>query len=133
MASAGCSPVHCRRRGGRRRHVAGRGRRRAPTVGIVCTTVGRHGSPTFDLTTEAGYINLPDGNTAFMWGYSSGFDQFQHPGPVLCVNEGDTVTVDPAQHAAADDGVDRRSPARTDVLADGAPAQPAVSNGDRRR
>ena len=28
-----------------------------------------------------------------MWGYSSGFDAFQHPGPVLCVNEGDTVTV----------------------------------------
>ncbi len=28
-----------------------------------------------------------------MWGYSNGFDPFQHPGPVLCVHEGDTVTV----------------------------------------
>ena len=49
--------------------------------------------PIFNLTTKTGYISLPDGNTAFMWGYSSGFDAFQHPGPVLCVNEGDTVTV----------------------------------------
>ncbi len=28
-----------------------------------------------------------------MWGYSNGSDAFQHPGPVLCVNQGDTVTV----------------------------------------
>ncbi len=51
------------------------------------------GKPVFDLTTRTGYIDLPDGNTAFMWGYSSGFDAFQHPGPVLCVHEGDKVTV----------------------------------------
>ena len=50
-------------------------------------------SPIFDLTTRTGYISLPDGNTAFMWGYSTGSTPFQHPGPVLCVNEGDTVTV----------------------------------------
>ncbi len=28
-----------------------------------------------------------------MLGYSEGAKPFQHPGPVLCVNEGDTVTV----------------------------------------
>jgi FtsP/CotA-like multicopper oxidase with cupredoxin domain len=28
-----------------------------------------------------------------MWSYSSGSDAFQYPGPALCVNEGDTVTV----------------------------------------
>ena len=49
--------------------------------------------PTFNLTTRAGYINLPDGTTAYMWGFSEGARPFQHPGPVLCVNEGDTVTV----------------------------------------
>src|SRR6476646_5260566 len=62
--------------------------------GIVCTPGGpQAGQPVFDLTTRTGYIDLPDGNTAYMWGYSSGFDPFQHPGPVLCVHEGDTVTV----------------------------------------
>ena len=50
-------------------------------------------SPTFDLYTRAGYINLADGTTAYMWGFSEGSKPFQHPGPVLCVNEGDTVTV----------------------------------------
>ena len=28
-----------------------------------------------------------------MWGFSEGSRPFQHPGPVLCVTEGDTVTV----------------------------------------
>ena len=64
-----------------------------PRVGIVCTRGGTGTSPIFNLTTKTGYISLPDGNTSFMWGYSSGFDAFQHPGPTLCVNEGDTVTV----------------------------------------
>ena len=63
-----------------------------PAIGIACTT-GASPSPTFTLTTQSGYINLPDGNTAFMWGYSTAGSGFQHPGPVLCVNQGDTVTV----------------------------------------
>ena len=61
-------------------------------VGMVCTT-GAPLTPTFTLTTKAGYIGLPDGTTAYMCGYSEGSKPFQHPGPVLCVNEGDTVTV----------------------------------------
>jgi len=38
-------------------------------VGIVCT-YGEAGptGPIFNLTTKTGYIDLPDGNTAFMWG-----------------------------------------------------------------
>ena len=63
----------------------------APT-GVVCTT-GAAGTPTFSLTAKAGYVNLPDGNTMYMWSYASGSGAFQHPGPVLCVNEGDVVTV----------------------------------------
>ena len=47
-----------------------------------------------------------------MWGYSSGFDAFQHPGPVLCVNEGDTVTVI-LHNTLQEPVVDHRSPART--------------------
>lgn len=62
--------------------------------GVVCTTDSAGGTnPTFSLTTRAGYINLPDGTTAYMWGFSEGSRPFQHPGPVLCVKEGDTVTV----------------------------------------
>ena len=40
--------------------------------GVVCT-----GGPTFTLVTGTGYVQLPDGNTAFMWGYGS--PGFQHP------------------------------------------------------
>ena len=68
---------------GRRRRPAraptGRASRARPTAAAA-----RH--PTFNLTTRAGYINLADGTTAYMWGYSEGGKPFQHPGPVLCVN-----------------------------------------------
>ena len=59
-------------------------------LGLVCTN-----GPTFDLTTAEGYYSAPDGNQVFMWGYTvdDGDDSFQMPGPILCVNEGDTVTV----------------------------------------
>ena len=55
---------------------------------VVCTT-----GPTFDLTARAGRIQTPDGNSVYMWGYAPTGGIFQIPGPVLCVNEGDTVTV----------------------------------------
>ncbi|MDR7253521.1 FtsP/CotA-like multicopper oxidase with cupredoxin domain [Nocardioides sp. BE266] len=94
-----------------------------PPVGIVCTTpeAGPGGQKIFNITTRTGYISLPDGNTAFMWGYSSGFDAFQHPGPVLCVNEGDSVTV--ILHNTLPDPSSIAFPGQTDVLADGVPAQ----------
>ena len=60
----------------------------AGRVGVVCTT-----GPTFNIDTKTGYVALPDGNTMFMWGYSVSGQPFQSPGPTLCVNEGDTVTV----------------------------------------
>ena len=63
-----------------------------PNTGVACTT-GAVTNPTFTLETKAGYIQLPDGNTMYMWGYANGGGNFQHPGPVLCVNEGDNVTV----------------------------------------
>jgi FtsP/CotA-like multicopper oxidase with cupredoxin domain len=93
--------------------------------GIVCTTGGaKAGQPVFDLTTRTGYIDLPDGNTTFMWGYSSGFDDFQHPGPVLCVHEGDTVTV--ILHNTLPEATSVVFPGQDDVRADGVPSQPQV-------
>jgi FtsP/CotA-like multicopper oxidase with cupredoxin domain len=98
-----------------------------PNVGIVCTpgTGGTADHPIFNLTTKTGHITLPDGNTAFMWGYSSGFDAFQHPGPVLCVNEGDTVTV--ILHNTLPEATSIAFPGQDGVLADGVPAGPEVT------
>ncbi len=86
--------------------------------------------PIFNLTTKTGYISLPDGNTAFMWGYSSGSDGFQHPGPVLCVHEGDTVTVI-LHNTFVDDDVSIMFPGQGDVLADGAPAHRELNGSGR--
>lgn len=98
-----------------------------PQVGIVCTAGAGGGAttPIFDLTTKTGYISLPDGNTAFMWGYSSGFDAFQHPGPVLCVNVGDTVTV--ILHNTLPEAASIVFPGQANVLANGIPAQPQLA------
>ena len=59
-----------------------------PKVGMVCLN-----GPTFNLVATSGTIHTPDGNTVFMWSYADSSGQFQYPGPVLCVNQGDTVTV----------------------------------------
>ncbi|MBM6400014.1 multicopper oxidase domain-containing protein [Phycicoccus sonneratiae] len=99
-----------------------------PRNGIVCTTGGTEaGHPVFDLTTRTGYIDLPDGNTAFMWGFSNGFDAFQHPGPVLCVTEGDEVTV--ILHNTLDVATSIVFPGQEGVRADGVPSQPQVDAG----
>lgn len=94
------------------------------SVGVECTTAtnGR-----FDLSTHDGYILLPDGTTAYMWGYSSGGGGFQHPGPVLCVNQGDTVTV--SLHNNLAEPVSIVFPRQENVLANGAPAQPTFGGG----
>ena len=59
----------------------------AQNIGMVCTP-----GPTFTLQATSGYIITPDGNSVFMWGYTA-TNAFQMPGPVLCVNQGATVTV----------------------------------------
>ncbi len=89
----------------------------APAVGIACTT-----GPSFNLSTSAGYINLPDGNTMYMLGYTAAGQPFQHPGPVLCVTAGETVTIN-LQNGSPED-VSIVFPGQEGVLADGAPAQP---------
>ena len=62
-------------------------------IGIVCTEDATAGSATFDLQTTAGYIQSPEGNSLFMWSYAPNPGFFQSPGPILCVEEGDTVTI----------------------------------------
>ena len=70
----------------------------APRIGMVCTpgTVSG-GTHTFNLVAKTGYIDTPDGNSVFMWSYANAdapdSGQFQSPGPVLCVTQGQTVVV----------------------------------------
>lgn len=93
-----------------------------PKVGIVCTY-----GPSFTLDARSGYIVLPDGNTMYMWSYAPGGGAFQYPGPVLCVNEGDTVTV--VLNNNLSEATSIMFPGQENVLADGAPAQPQFDGG----
>ncbi len=92
-------------------------------VGIACTT---DANAAFSLNAQSGHILLADGTTMFMWGFSIDGQPFQYPGPVLCVNEGDTVTV--VLHNSLGEPVSVMFPGQDDVLADGAPAQPEFDN-----
>lgn len=99
----------------------------AQSVGIVCTTSP---SSTFNLEVTDGYIQTPDGNVVYMWGFGLGDDfpvtppSFQHPSPVLCVNEGDTVTVNLTNllPAPLTDAVSIVFPGQTGVSASGGTA-----------
>ena len=103
----------------------------SPTpVGVACTY-----GPAFTLVAESGYIQLPDMNTMFMWSFAPAGGVFQYPGPVLCVNEGDTVTVilqnnDPNTNTLnrINVPVSMMFPGQVDVMANGVPAQPDLAN-----
>jgi len=99
------------------------GAAQAQATGVACTSAGPN--PTFTLDAKAGYIQLPDGNTAYMWGYAKGGAAFQLPGPVLCVKQGDTVTV--ILNNSLPEPVSIMFPGQEGVLANGAPAQPQFS------
>jgi FtsP/CotA-like multicopper oxidase with cupredoxin domain len=92
-----------------------------PDTGVACTS-GTGPNPTFTLNAIDGYIQLPDGNIMYMWGFAPGGGAFQHPGPVLCVNQGDTVTI--VLNNTLPEPVSIMFPGQANVLANGAPAQP---------
>ncbi len=96
----------------------------APSSGVLCTS-GSSPNPTFTLTATSGYISMPDGNTIFSWSYANGSGAFQFPGPILCVNQGDSVTV--VLHNTLGEATSIMFPGVDGVLADGSPAQPVVS------
>ncbi len=53
----------------------------------------------FSLEAREGYINSPDGDTIYMWGYGmSGGGAMQYPGPTLIVPQGAPVTVTLVNH-----------------------------------
>src|ERR1700682_2854950 len=68
----------------------GRAQSSGVSEGVVCNA---NKTSSFVLTATTGYITVPDGNSIFMWGYGLGNNGFQYVGPILCVNEGDTVSI----------------------------------------
>jgi FtsP/CotA-like multicopper oxidase with cupredoxin domain len=90
----------------------------SPQTGILCTA-----GPTFSLSAQTGYIQMPDMNTMYMWSYGLTDGSFQHPGPVLCVNQGDTVTVILTNDLPYGLSTSIIFPGQEDVQADG-PTQP---------
>jgi FtsP/CotA-like multicopper oxidase with cupredoxin domain len=95
-------------------------------TGLVCTT-GASPNPTFALVATSGYIALPDGNTMYMWGFAPAGGPFQHTSPVLCVKEGDTVTV--VLRNDLPEPVSMVFPGQVDVLANGVPSVPQTDGG----
>lgn len=85
----------------------------APTMALFLGTAAHAAAPgitgpTFNLTAQTAYLNQPDGNAVYAWGYGcngapSGFapaaitdatcPTMQVPGPTMIVTEGQTVTV----------------------------------------
>lgn len=95
-------------------------------------------TPEFDLTVKKGHIQTPDGNAVFMWGFThvgpgptvaggtpTGNGKFQMPGPILCVEEGDTVTVNlsnPGNATGPGENVSIVFPGQTGVTTSGGDA-----------
>jgi FtsP/CotA-like multicopper oxidase with cupredoxin domain len=98
-----------------------------PAVGVVCTE-----GPTFSLEAMAGYIQMPDMNTMYMWSFAPGGGSFQHPGPILCVDEGATVTITLTNSLPNYRTLPTRAslifPGQENVQANGALAQPDLAN-----
>jgi FtsP/CotA-like multicopper oxidase with cupredoxin domain len=96
-----------------------------PKTGVVCTTDASL-TPHFSLTAQEGYIQMPDMTQMYMWSYGS--PSFQHPGPVLCVNQGDTVTIILNNHLPYGLRTSLAFPGQENMQANGAPAQPDLAN-----
>jgi FtsP/CotA-like multicopper oxidase with cupredoxin domain len=96
----------------------------APTVGMVCDSDAHN---TFSLTAGDGYATTPDSNSIYMWSYSDSTSGFQLPGPTLCVNSGDQVTV--VLHNTLPEATSITFPGQTNVMANGNPAQPQFDSG----
>jgi FtsP/CotA-like multicopper oxidase with cupredoxin domain len=95
-----------------------------PATGIVCTV-----GPSFSLTAQAGYVQMSDMNTVYMWSYGVTGGSFQYPGPVLCVNEGDTVTITLQNNLPYGLSTSLIFPGQENVQADSALSQPEFDTG----
>jgi len=92
----------------------------APAHAAAPGITGANKNPTFNLTAQSAFLNQPDGNSVYSWGYGcnsssppTGFaptmpnqncPTMQVPGPTLIVNEGDNVTVNLTNNLPASAG-----------------------------
>jgi FtsP/CotA-like multicopper oxidase with cupredoxin domain len=95
-----------------------------PTTGIVCQS---NPANSFSLDARSGYINTPDGNSIFAWGYTTSGNAFQLPGPTLCVTAGARVTV--VLHNKLPEPTSIVFPGQADVTAGGVPATAQFDGG----
>ena len=93
----------------------------AAQSGVLCSTSASPNA-TFSLTASGDYISMPDGNTIWTWSYHDSASVFRFPGPTLCVNQGDTVTV--VLHNSLPEATSIMFPGVDGVTANGTPAQP---------
>jgi FtsP/CotA-like multicopper oxidase with cupredoxin domain len=93
-----------------------------PPTGVICTS---NPSNTFTLTATDGYIAEPDGNVVYMWGFSEGDNPFQHPSPVLCVEQNATVTI--VVNNPLREDISLVFPGQENVLANGVPSGPVYN------
>lgn len=89
--------------------------------GLACSTSSSPNA-SFSLTAQAGMISMPDGNTIYTWSYAPAGGAFQFPGPYLCVNQGDTVTI--VLNNSLPEATSLMFPAISNVTANGMPVQP---------
>src|SRR5262245_54750233 len=107
----------------------------AGPIGMVCTngTVPATGQRVFDLTARTGAAETPDGNSTLVWSYAVTGSGFQTPGPVLCANAGEAITVH--LHDALPENTSMAFPGQEGVGAaggatDGLFTREAASDGD---
>jgi Multicopper oxidase len=98
--------------------------------GVVCTANSNPATHegTFLLTAKTGFITAADNNAFYMWGYSNGNGEFQHPGPIFCVETGDHVTITLKNTLPV--GTSLQFPGMKDVKANGAPSDPVFDGTD---
>ena len=84
------------------------------------------GHATFSLTASDGYTSEPDGNAIYDWGYGVEGKGFQLPGPVLCVNQGDTVDIKLTNQLPINTSI--QFPGQSDVNIAGVPVGPVAND-----
>lgn len=88
--------------------------------GILCDYGRLAGTNrTFAMSTGDGHIAMPDGNVLYSWGYSTDTSAFRLPGPTLCAETGDVITVTLTNNL--DEATSIVFPGQVGVTADGAP------------
>lgn len=94
--------------------------------GIACATpqIRSGNQVTYNLTAKDGQIQTPDGNSIYVWSFALGDGTFQYPGPVLCVKEGDIVTVAMKNTLPVDTSL--TFPGQDLVISNGSPSVPVL-------